>query len=393
MGTTRLRWGSKSSWGECSITKSCITCDKTNGNTTLSEAQGVSLRITSGVRVTLAKRENVGFDLTKSVLFPSFVEDQTAKGISPSTKSVNNEAPIIQAELITTIPPSGLVENIGDSDDALSNQDDVAVVNHSNPQNSKVPPPAGKTTGVASEPLNMDNDPDIHVANVTPPSWKKYLKEISLEKLYDIHDKAYIRQVILDNTLNRRTRKLMFALSKAQTSCDTIREREVVKDKAYAELERKCNEALQDLDKNPLVLDMHFEIETFEGLKHDRAAVVSKVVLGVATKLIHSDEMGLLVAKLVKAAIFCGKCTAFKEVASLKEPFILEKMPGYRSSLKEEFDRAGDGLANASYPFLAEVTADLYAFIEQLLLKKPQFLRSKPALSHSKPSSLKVPIM
>ncbi|GJT10001.1 hypothetical protein Tco_0857043 [Tanacetum coccineum] len=33
------------------IAKPCITCDNTNGNTTLSEAQGVSLRITSGVRV------------------------------------------------------------------------------------------------------------------------------------------------------------------------------------------------------------------------------------------------------------------------------------------------------------------------------------------------------
>ncbi|GJY49494.1 hypothetical protein Tco_0439450 [Tanacetum coccineum] len=31
----------------------------------------------------------------------------------------------------------------------------------------------------------------------------------------------------------------------------------------------------------------------------------------------------------------------------------------------------GDGLANASYPFLAEVTADPYAFVEQLLSKKP----------------------
>ncbi|GKA59780.1 hypothetical protein Tco_0759093 [Tanacetum coccineum] len=154
-------------------------------------------------------------------------EDPLILGISPSTKSVNNEAPIIQAELITTIPPSGLVENIDDFDDALSNQDDV------------VPPPASKTTGVASKPLNMDNDPDIHefltakelkeavdchfvVANVTPPSLKNYLKEISLKKLCDIHDRVYMRQVVLDNTLNRRTRKLMSALSKAQTSCDIV---------------------------------------------------------------------------------------------------------------------------------------------------------------------------
>ncbi|GKB33498.1 hypothetical protein Tco_0872899 [Tanacetum coccineum] len=68
MDTIRLRWGSKSSWG-------------------------VFLRITSGMRVrtvyhdlylggkTLVERENMGFDLTKSDLCPSFAKDLTAKGV------------------------------------------------------------------------------------------------------------------------------------------------------------------------------------------------------------------------------------------------------------------------------------------------------------------------
>ncbi|GKB67272.1 hypothetical protein Tco_0928684, partial [Tanacetum coccineum] len=43
MDTIRLRWGSKSSWGEGLTVKSRITSDNTNGNTTLSEAHGVSL--------------------------------------------------------------------------------------------------------------------------------------------------------------------------------------------------------------------------------------------------------------------------------------------------------------------------------------------------------------
>ncbi|GJS31987.1 hypothetical protein Tco_0492607 [Tanacetum coccineum] len=51
MDTIMLRWGSKSSWGECCIAKSRIICDNTNRNTMLSEAQRVSLRITSGMRV------------------------------------------------------------------------------------------------------------------------------------------------------------------------------------------------------------------------------------------------------------------------------------------------------------------------------------------------------
>ncbi|GJT57772.1 hypothetical protein Tco_0992826 [Tanacetum coccineum] len=59
--------------------------------------------------------------------------------------------------------------------------------------------------------------------------------------------------------------------------------------------------------------------------KHDRASVVSKVIPHVAQKLVHSDEMGVLVAKLIKAAIFRGRCEAFEEVAKLEEPFDLSK--------------------------------------------------------------------
>ncbi|GJR30589.1 hypothetical protein Tco_1106821 [Tanacetum coccineum] len=68
---------SKSSCDGCWVPKSWITRVNTNGNTMLSEAQGVSLRITSDVRVrtvyhdlyfgekALAGRENVGFDLAR----------------------------------------------------------------------------------------------------------------------------------------------------------------------------------------------------------------------------------------------------------------------------------------------------------------------------------------
>ncbi|GJZ16445.1 hypothetical protein Tco_0552122 [Tanacetum coccineum] len=252
----------------------------------------------------------------------------------------------------------------------------------------KAPPQTSKVAGDAFDPLDVDSDPDIHefpsakelkdftdclfvVAHVIPPLCKKHLRDISLEKLCDIHDMAYMRKAILDNALENQTRHLISALENLRASCGAIREREVEK---YAELKNKCNEALQDLDKNPLVLDMRAEIETLQGQVdrlhsdysrlQDRAIVVFKVVHDVATKLIHSDEMGFLVAKLVKAAMFRGKCAAFEDVASLKEPFSLEKMLGYRSSSKEEFDQAGDGLANASYPFLAEVIADPYAFVE-----------------------------
>nr|GEW21282.1 hypothetical protein [Tanacetum cinerariifolium] len=102
------------------------------------------------------------------------------------------------------------------------------------------------------------------VSHVTPPFWKHHLKEVSMEKLYDMHDKAYMRQVVLDNVMNRRTREVMSTLSEARTACDTIKERERRKDKEYAKMEAKCNDALKDLEKNPLVLDLRAEVATLQ---------------------------------------------------------------------------------------------------------------------------------
>nr|GEU67669.1 hypothetical protein [Tanacetum cinerariifolium] len=99
--------------------------------------------------------------------------------------------------------------------------------------------------------------------------------------------------------------------------------RELNKDRDYAELERKCNEALQDLDKNPLVSYMRVEIKVLQ-----------------------------------------GQVDGLHKVAAMKDPFVLEKMSGYRPLSKEEYDQAGDALANASYPFLAEYVINPYASVE-----------------------------
>ncbi|GJT43200.1 hypothetical protein Tco_0951915 [Tanacetum coccineum] len=189
---------------------------------------------------------------------------------SPSAKFMNNEALMVDIEPITTIHPSKFAKNISDYNDAPSENDEAILIGASSKNLEEFP---------SAKELKDSFDCHWVVAHVTPPSWKQHLKEISLEKLYDIHDKAYMRQVVLDNMLNNRIRKLMSTLSK---------------------------------------------------------------------ELIRSDEMGLLIARLVKVSMFHGRCAALEDVANLKEPFALEKMPGYRSSLKEEFDRVNDKLANAS---------------------------------------------
>ncbi|GJX48979.1 hypothetical protein Tco_0275824 [Tanacetum coccineum] len=311
---------------------------------------------------------------------------------SPSV-SMNNETPTTYMEPLNVVAPSHFAENMADSNDTPSEKDEV--------------PHILLTAGEPSDPLDVDSDPDIHeflsakalkdstdchwvVAHVTPPSWKQHLKEINLDKLCDIHDKACMRQVLLDNIMNKMTHELMSTLSEAMAAYDAIQEKEKEKDKAYAEFEAKCNDALQDLDKNPLVLDLRAEIKILhgqvsklhdeysslvleekkwvnydqtlailhfkeiDGLKQDRVAVVVKVVPYVAMELVRSDKMGLLVARLVKTALVH---------------------------------------ASASYPFLTNATADAYAPLEVLLSKNPMSFLSNfaPSQSKSKPSSLKVP--
>ncbi|GKA03568.1 putative ribonuclease H-like domain-containing protein [Tanacetum coccineum] len=330
---------------------------------------------------------------------------------SPSSKSVNKEALVIDARTLTSVHPSDFVEDVADSDDASAGDNENPLlgtsfpslpeagkklrslgkrklpsgVRDSLPKVQKMAAQASKVAGEASDPLGVDSDVDIHefpstkelkdsadchwvVAHVTPPSWKEHLRQISIKQLCDIRDRAYMHQVVLDNVLNSRTWELISALHKATASYDAIRSRELEKDKSYAELERKCNEALLDLNKNPLVADMRTEIKTLQrrvderlklseiqllremdALKQDRASFVAKVVPDAATKLIRSDEMGMLVAKLVMASILDGRCSAYEEVANLKEAFLSWRrwasLSSSSNACKKVTTYAGDHLA------------------------------------------------
>ncbi|GKF87159.1 hypothetical protein Tco_0258036, partial [Tanacetum coccineum] len=86
-------------------------------------------------------------------------------------------------------------------------------------------------------------------------------------------------------------------------------------------------------------------LQEINSLRQDRAAIVSKVVPDTTMKLVHSDEMGVLVSRLVREAI-----------------------------IHDEYDQAGEDMANASNPFLSEFTSNPYASVEQLLSMKPRSL-------------------
>ncbi|GKC56053.1 hypothetical protein Tco_1083651, partial [Tanacetum coccineum] len=205
------------------------------------------------------------------------------------------------------------------------------------------------------------------VAHVTPPSWKQHLVEISIEQLYDIHDRAYMRQAVLDN---------------------------LDKDRAYAELERKCNEALQDLDKNPLVSDMRDEIKVLQGQVDGLHSEYSRLILEEKKWVNYEQTLSSLWVKIEgidseRERLKSSEIRLLLEIDSLKQDRAvvvskvtpdatmklvrsddLDKISGNRPSSKEEYDQAGDALVNASYPFLVEYVVDSYASLEQLLSKK-----------------------
>ncbi|GJR37252.1 hypothetical protein Tco_1212936 [Tanacetum coccineum] len=280
------------------------------------------------------------------------------KGSSPYTRSVNNGIPVIDVDPLNSAPPSKVAENIRDSNDAslekgvadkaekvckllkaTGKRKQIAEPSGKETRHKlqKVPPQASKVVGDASDPLDVDSDPDIHEF----PSAKE------LKDFTDCH----------------WTRKLISTTTKARSSCNTIWEREREKDKACAEHEKKSNDALQNLDKNPFVLDMHVEIATLQGQVDRLHNKYSKLVLEEKKWVNYEQTLSVLHLKVkgleseterLKSfktqlmqeidglrqdrAMFRGRCTTFEEVAALKEPFDLEMIPGYRSSSKKELD-------------------------------------------------------
>nr|GEV23360.1 hypothetical protein [Tanacetum cinerariifolium] len=193
----------------------------------------------------LVERENVGLDLTKSDICPSFVEDLTAKGVglrvadshteidfrsfmmegidgefhfepeggigdgegsSPSTRSVNNEA------LKDVVDKA---EKTRKSSKAIGKRKQIAESSGKENRHKlrKVPAQVSKVAGDASDPLDVDSDPDIHEF--------PFAKEL-----------------------------------KDSTDCHWV-----------------------DLDNNPLVMDMRAEIETLQGQVNKLHGEYSRLVL------------------------------------------------------------------------------------------------------------------
>ncbi|GJT40936.1 hypothetical protein Tco_0940801 [Tanacetum coccineum] len=121
---------------------------------------------------------------------------------SPSEKSMNNDAPVIGATPLSSVYPSNIVENVADSDDPYYGEDTHTLVGASLPSHlgaskklkifgkrkvasgvsgKALPPKVQKVPARATKELRDATDCHWVVAYVTHPSWKRRLREISIE--------------------------------------------------------------------------------------------------------------------------------------------------------------------------------------------------------------------
>nr|GEU31948.1 probable xyloglucan endotransglucosylase/hydrolase protein 30 [Tanacetum cinerariifolium] len=215
----------------------------------------------------------------------------------------------------------------------------------------------------------------LKISAITLPAWKGHLgNQIDLE-LLDLHDRYY-----------------------------TERSRE----EEYEGLRVKCKVVMAEFDQNPVVLALREKISSLtadvtkhkeadkarleavevslhrevEELKQDRRDVVSMVIPYAVIELVHSNELGRFVGKLVSSAITYRRCRASEQVAAIKEPFELSKVKGYRSSYQKDHTQASNDFTTAMFPWLDEFVADATVLIKTMLLKNPPMLQ-KPAPSRN----------
>nr|GEY02740.1 hypothetical protein [Tanacetum cinerariifolium] len=152
--------------------------------------------------------------------------------------------------------------------------------------------------------------------------------------------------------MQRRAYEFLQVIEKMSGEDDVIKDRERShKEECYqvtlSTLESKVNSLQADKARLEAV-EASLRIEV-EDLKQDRRDVVSKVVPYAAIELVHSDELGRLVGKLVSSAITYGCCRAYEQ--------------------------ASNDFATVTFPWLDEFVADATAPIETLLSKKPPMLQ------------------
>nr|GEZ42153.1 hypothetical protein [Tanacetum cinerariifolium] len=362
-------------------------------------------------------------------------------GTSSTSASINNEPLLLEADPLDSANTKQLVKNTADSGGSPAHEEMLVIGTSS--VVGRMKDRKCRTKGFTKPPfltifddeeglpdaLELQTTTDCHlmVSNIIPLAWRGHLDNQLDAKLLNIYDHCYIKR-----------------------ECDVLKERDKARDKECKKLKAKCEVAMAYFDNNHAVNVLHQKIKSLsdevekgrleaaeamlcqevKAINCDRVEVVSKVVSYATMELVHSDEMVMLVGKLVSFAIFYGRCTAFEEVADMKKPFDLAKenltnleskvaalevekgkLEVTEATLYQEIEvvkcdraevvskvvpyvamklvysnemamlvgklvstAAGNDLGTAAFQFLSEVIVDPSASVEVLFSKKPKSL-------------------
>ncbi|GJY84155.1 hypothetical protein Tco_0497531 [Tanacetum coccineum] len=281
----------------------------------------------------------------------SFLPREPSSGFGTgSSLLINNEPPLLEAEPLDSANSEQLVENTANSEGSPAREEMLLIGTGSVAWRMK-----DRKCLPDTPELQTTIDFHLMISNVIPPFWRVHLDNHLDVELHDFHDHCYAKQGVVDNAVNRRARELLSVIEQMTGECDVLKEREKSRDKKCEELKAKCEVGMADFDNNHAVNVLRQKIKSLskrrleateatlcqevKAIKGDRAEVVSKVVPYIAMELVHSDEMDMLVGKLVSSTIFYGRCAAFVEVAGMKEPFDLAKVKGYRTHIRKSMQR------------------------------------------------------
>nr|GEY35513.1 hypothetical protein [Tanacetum cinerariifolium] len=146
-------------------------------------------------------------------------------------------------------------------------------------------------------------------------------------ELLDLHDCCYVRQAIVDNAINRRSRELLRIIKKLRVKFNVMKDRERVREEEYEELQAICESAMIEFEKNPTLVALREKISTL------------------------SSEV--------------KEHKAYEQGAKIKEPFYLSKVKGYHSFYKKDHTQASNDLATATFAWLDEFVADPLALLKR----------------------------
>ena len=180
----------------------------------------------------------------------------------------------------------------------------------------------------------------------------KELRISDVKAKYDRASKDVEKNPIFQD-LRVNTMKLASQLKEARAECGRLKMEEakvIGLREILSILESKCaglkSEKTRLVEKSKLQQELAALNLRCEGLQKDRAEIVSKVVRYIAMELYHSDEVGRVIADLVNAAIYHGKCTTLEEIADTGEPVILSKVLYCRPMHEKEYDDASNIFAS-----------------------------------------------